>query len=40
MDIRFYRTFWGAKSSFLQFAAEAKADGLSCTARWMNTVST
>lgn len=27
MDIRFYRTFWGAKSSFLQFAAEAKADG-------------
>lgn len=27
MDIRFYRTFWGATGSFADFAAEAHADG-------------
>lgn len=27
MDIRFYRTFWGAQNTYADFAAEAKADG-------------
>lgn len=27
MDIRFYRTFWGARSSYIEFADEARADG-------------
>ena len=27
MDIRFYRTFWGARSSYIEFADEASADG-------------
>ncbi|MDP2227324.1 MAG: sugar phosphate isomerase/epimerase [Moraxellaceae bacterium] len=27
MNIRFYRTFWGARGGYADFAAEAKADG-------------